>query len=563
MQNAARQRVLAVVFALSAVAVSAAEPDQAGGGHAMVVSEQRLASEVGLDVLRQGGNAIDAAVAVAYALAVVDPCCGNLGGGGFMTIRLADGRAFFLDFRETAPARATRDMFLDKDGAVMPEASRRGYLAVAVPGTVLGLERALTSFGTMNRARLMAPAINLAEEGFVLGPGDVALLKPASEAFAGEPNVAAIFLEDGQPYGEGERLAQKELAETLRLIARDGPDAFYRGPIAEAILAASAAHGGVLAKEDFANYRAIEREPVACDYRGYRLISAPPPSSGGTTLCEILNILEGFPLGALGYRSAESVHDLVEAMRQAYADRNNLLGDPDFVKIPLPHLLSKAHAAELRARIEPGRATPSSQVTPPPAEGANTTHFSILDATGNAVAMTYTINSFFGAKVIAGHTGFFLNDEMDDFSAKPGAPNSFGLVQGAADAIAPGKRPLSSMAPTIVTKDGSLFMVTGSPGGSRIITITLETLINVIDYGMSLQAAVDAPRIHQQWLPDRIEAEAGALSPDVLSRLKAMGYDIAEGGHWGAAESILVDPATGQLLGANDFRRPAGAAIGY
>ncbi len=563
MQTAARRPILAVIFALSAGAVSAAEPDQVAASGAMVVTEQRLASEVGLDVLRQGGNAIDAAVAVAYALAVVDPCCGNLGGGGFITVRLADGRAIFLDFRETAPARATREMFLDKDGAVMPEASRRGYLAVAVPGTVLGLEQALTSFGTMSRARVMAPAIRLAEEGFLLGPGDVALLKPASEAFAEQPNVAAIFLKGGQPYGEGERLVQKELAETLRLVARDGPDAFYRGPIADAILEASAAHGGVLAKEDFANYRAIEREPVACDYRGYRLISAPPPSSGGTTLCEILNILEGFPLGALGYRSVESVHDLIEAMRQAYADRNNLLGDPGFVKIPLQHLLSKAHAAELRARIEPERSTPSSQVTPPPAEGANTTHFSILDAMGNAVAATYTINSFFGAKVIAGHTGFFLNDEMDDFSVKPGAPNAFGLVQGAADAVAPRKRPLSSMAPTIVTKGGRLFMVTGSPGGSRIITITLETLINVIDYGMTLQAAVDAPRIHQQWLPDLVYAEPGALSPEVLSRLKAMGYDIAEGGHWGAAESILVDPATGQLIGANDFRRPAGAALGY
>jgi gamma-glutamyltranspeptidase/glutathione hydrolase len=535
----------------------------AAGRHGMVVSEQRLASEAGLAVLREGGNAVDAAVAVAYALAVVDPCCGNLGGGGFMTVRLADGRAFFLDFRERAPLKATHDMYLDASGAVRPDASRRGYLAVAVPGTVAGLEQARAVWGKMSRDRLIAPAIKLAEQGFALGPGDIGLLTPFTEDFARDPTTAAIFLRDGRPYRAGDRLVQTQLAASLRLVARDGPDGFYRGPLAQAIVAASAAQGGILTLEDFLGYHAVERKPLTCDYRGYRLVSAPPPSSGGVTLCEILDILEPFPLKALGFHSAEAVHDMVEAMRQAYADRNNLLGDPDFVAMPLDRLLSREHAAALRKRILADRATPSSEVAPPQPEGVHTTHLSVVDSEGNAVALTYTINAFFGAKIIAPGTGFFLNDEMDDFSVKPGAPNLFGLVQGEVDAIQPGKRPLSSMAPTIVSKDGKLFMVTGSPGGSRIITIALEALSDVIDYGMALQAAVDAPRFHHQWLPDRIEAEPGALAPETAARLKAMGYAIAEPGRWGAAESILVDPATGVITGANDSRRPAGAALGY
>jgi gamma-glutamyltranspeptidase/glutathione hydrolase len=571
MRQAARRVFLALALTLAGSAAFAQTPAPmpmgasvpATGRHGMVVSEQRLASEAGLAVLREGGNAVDAAVAVAYALAVTDPCCGNLGGGGFMTARLADGRAFFLDFRERAPLKATRDMYLDASGAVRPDASRRGWLAVAVPGTVAGLEYARAAWGKMSRARRIGPAIKLAEAGFALGPGDIALLAPFTKDFAADPASAAIFLKDGQPYRADDRLVQTQLGASLRLIARDGPDGFYRGSIAQAIVAASAAHGGILSLDDFAAYRAVERKPLACDYRGYRLVAAPPPSSGGVTLCEILNILEPFPLRTLGFHSAEAVHDMVEAMRQAFADRNNLLGDPDFVAMPLERLLSRAHADALRKRILADRATPSSDIALPQPEGVHTTHLSVVDYEGNAVALTYTINAFFGAKVIAPGTGFFLNDEMDDFSAKPGAPNLFGLVQGEADAITPGKRPLSSMAPTIVTKDGRLFMVTGSPGGSRIITITLETLSNVIDYGMTLQAAVDAPRFHHQWLPDRIEAEPGALSPEAAARLKAMGYAIAEPGRWGAAESILVDPATGMMTGANDSRRPAGAALGY
>ena len=554
-----------LIVALPAADALAVSPPPVEAQHAMVVTVQHLATEAGLDILHQGGNAIDAAVAVGYALAVVDPCCGNIGGGGFMTIRLADGKEVFVNFREKAPLKASRDMYLDAAGAVVPGRSTRGYLAVGVPGTVLGLETVLKKYGTMSRAQVMAPAIKLAEQGFVLARGDVNILATGIKSFAEEPNVAAIFLKDGKPYEARDRLVQKDLAETLRLIARDGPDAFYKGPIADAVVAASAAQGGVLSKEDFAQYTVEERMPLECSYRGYRIISSAPPSSGGVTMCEILNVLEAYPMGYLGFHSAEGLHNMVEAMRQAYVDRNTLLGDPDFVTAPLERLLSKGYAAELRARIAAFRATPSSAVGPstPPHEGANTTHYSIVDAKGNAVATTYTINDLFGARVIAGRTGFFLNDELDDFTAKPGAANMFGLVQGARNAIEPSKRPLSSMSPTIVTRDGKLFMVLGSPGGSRIITITLETLMNVVDYGMTVQEAVDAPRVHHQWLPDLIEYEPGALSRDTVERLESMGYSLTSRGLWGAAEAILIDPASGALYGANDDRHPAGAAAGY
>jgi gamma-glutamyltranspeptidase/glutathione hydrolase len=543
----------------------AVSPPPAEGHRGMVVTTQHLASQVGVDILRAGGNAVDAAVAVGYALAVVDPCCGNLGGGGFMTIHLADGRDLFVNFREKAPLKATRDMYLDAAGNPVPERSRRGYLAVGVPGTVLGLDSVLRKYGTMSREQVMAPAIRLAEEGFVLARGDTDILKTGAKAFAAEPNVAAIFLKDGKPYQPGDRLVQKELAASLQAIAKDGPGAFYKGPLADAIVAASAAHGGILAKEDFAQYTVEELAPITCDYRGYRIVSAPPPSSGGVTLCEILNVIEPFPMGFLGFHGAEGIHLMVEAMRHAYLDRNTLLGDPDFVKMPLARLLSAGYAAQLRARIEPFRATPSAGLGPttPPHEGMNTTHYSIVDDKGDAVSTTYTINDYFGAKVIAGATGFFLNDEMDDFTAKPGAANLYGLVQGEADAIAPGKRPLSSMSPSIVTKDGRLFMVLGSPGGSRIITITLETLMNVIDYGMNVQEAVDAPRIHHQWQPDTIFYEHGGLSRDTMERLEGMGYSLAERPPWGAAEAILVDPKTGTLYGGSDERHPAGEALGY
>jgi len=568
---------LAAVALLCVPPAYAVSPPPAYGEHGMVVTSQHLASQVGLQILQQGGNAVDAAVAVGYALAVVDPCCGNLGGGGFMTLHLADGRNVFVNFRERAPLKASRDMYLDATGNVLPERSTRGYLAVAVPGTVLGLDTVLKQYGTMSRKQVMEPAIALAEQGYVLAPGDLAIftgggaqgdldaLSGPSKIFAEEPNVAAIFLKDGKPYRVGDRLVQKNLAHTLRLIERDGPAAFYRGSIAAQVVQASEQHGGLLSLADFANYTVEQSRPIECDYRGYHVISAPPPSSGGTTLCEMLNILEAYPLTQLGFHSAQATHDMVEAMRRAYVDRDALLGDPDFVKAPLERLTSKDYAAQQRAEIPPAQAIPSNQIKAGIAahEGTNTTHYSVVDVHGNAVSTTYTINRFFGADVIAGSTGFFLNDEMDDFAIKPGVSNLYGLVPGEENTIVPGKRPLSSMSPSIATKDGRLFMVFGSPGGSRIITIALETFMNVVDYGMNIREAVDAPRFHHQWQPDVIQYEPYAFSADTMAKLTAMGYRFKAYAPWGAADAILIDPATGQLSGAADDRYPAGAAVGY
>ncbi|MGB9141492.1 MAG: gamma-glutamyltransferase [Aestuariivirga sp.] len=552
----------------------------------MVVTSQHLASDIGVQILKQGGNAVDAAVAVGYALAVANPCCGNIGGGGFATLHLADGRDLFINFREKAPLAATEKMYLDAAGEVVPDLSLKGYLAAGVPGSVLGLDTMLRKFGTLPRGVVMAPAIKLAGEGFLLNQGDADILAAASKNFTDQPNVAAIFLNNGNPWKAGDLLVQKNLAATLKLIAEQGPDAFYKGPIADAIVAASSSNGGVLSKMDFETYTITESPPVRCNYRGYELISSPPPSSGGTAVCEILNIVEGYPMAELGFHSAASIHFMAEAMRHTFVDRNFQLGDPDFVKNPLERLLSESYAGEIRAKIDPAKASDSKDVQPgaAPHEGTETTHYSIVDASGNAVAVTYTINGLFGAKVIAGDTGFFLNDEMDDFTVKPGVANLFGLVQGKTNVIAPGKRPLSSMSPTIVTKDGKTFMVLGSPGGSRIISIVVEAIMNVVDHGMQIQEAVNAPRIHHQWLPDQITVEPFALSPDTARILTDMGYKIVEQAPWGAAEAILIGPAAdttaapatsgndamagskpipGRLYGAHDDRRPAGAAVGY
>lgn len=551
--------------------------------HGMVVSSQRLASQVGAEILRQGGNAVDAAVAVGYAQAVVNPCCGNLGGGGFMTLRLADGRQVFVDFRETAPAAASSDMFLDGDGRVVKDASLRGYRAVAVPGTVLGLDTALRQYGTFSRARVMAPAIRLARQGFILERGDTDILETGTARFRQQPEVARLFLRrDGSPLQPGDRLVQKDLARTLEAIAAQGPAAFYRGRIAALIETAARQNGGVLRAADFARYSIRESVPLRCEYRGYLFLSAPPPSSGGTALCQILNTLEGYDLRGMGFNSAATLHVMIEAMRHAWLDRNTLLGDPAFVNNPLERLLSKDYAAALRERIGE-RATPSQALAPGvvPHESAETTHYSVVDRMGNAVATTYTVNGRFGAHVIAPGTGFFLNNEMDDFTVKPGVENLYGLVQGKRNAIAPGKRPLSSMAPTLILRDGQPFMVLGSPGGSRIISITLQVALNVIDHGMTLQEAVDAPRIHHQWLPDEVYFESRGLSPDTLQALRTMGHVLVEQTPWGAAEAILVgagrasgaassgnDGAVsgqqrdGFFYGAHDPRRPAGAAIG-
>ena len=575
---------LVLAALLSAPAQSASLP-AVEAEHGMVVSAQRLAAEAGVEILRQGGNAVDAAVAVGYAEAVTNPCCGNIGGGGFLTAHLADGRDVFLDFRETAPAAATRDMYLNPDGTPDRAASLRGWKSVAVPGSVAGLDAALTRYGTMTRAAAMAPAIRLARDGFILSRADAAVIARGASILRRDPASAAVFLHpDGSPLTSGERLVQADLAATLGAIAEQGPVAFYQGRIPAAIEAASRAGGGIVTAADLAAYAIHETPPVRCAYRGFAVLSAPPPSSGGTTLCEILLVLEGFDLRASGFASARTVHLMTEAMRHSFADRNNFLGDPAFVANPMEWLLSPAHTAAIRAAIT-DRATPSAAVNAgqAPHEKPETTSYSVTDAKGNAVAVTTTINGLFGAGVMAPGTGFMLNDEMDDFTVKPGSPNVVGLVQGAANAIAPGKRPLSSMAPTVVLRDGKVAMVVGSPGGSRIITIVLQVLLNLIDHGMEPQAAVDAPRIHHQWLPDEVQAEPFALSADTKAALAAMGYQVREQTPWGAAALIAVGaaepaggktassgsdsvtttgPRPGWFYGANDPRRPAGAAMG-
>jgi gamma-glutamyltranspeptidase/glutathione hydrolase len=571
--------VLAAAALSSAFAPAhAAAPAALESADGMVVSAQHLASDVGAAVLRQGGNAVDAAVAVGYALAVTHPCCGNLGGGGFMTIHLADGRNTFINFREKAPLAARPDMFLDAHGNPVSDKSLNGYLAAGVPGTVMGLETALREYGSLPRPILMEPAVRLAQDGFILTRGDVDELEVATAQFRAQPNVAAVFLHQGTPFKPGERLVQTNLAATLRAVSDGGAAAFYRGAIAEAVAASSRAHGGLLTAKDFAEYGVTESAPLSCGYRGYTILSAPPPSSGGVVVCEMLQVLEAYPLKALGFHSSDSVHLMTEAMRYAYRDRNRYLGDPAFVENPIARLLSMRHAEAIRARIQPHRATPSSALGGDDAaagEKATTTHYSVVDAKGNAVSVTYTINDDFGAKVIAGDTGFFLNDETDDFTAKPGAANLFGLVQGKANAIAPGKRPLSSMTPTIVLRDGKPVLVLGTPGGSRIITTVLEIIVNVIDHGMTLQEAVDAPRMHHQWLPDTVAGEPFAFSADTVRSLTQMGYHVVPLEPWGtgnAAEAIGIAPADaaqakalgfprpGILYGASDSRAPAGSA---
>ncbi|ASP87803.1 gamma-glutamyltransferase (plasmid) [Sinorhizobium meliloti] len=571
---------IALIVALSTFAPRqglAASPEPVKAEHGMVVTAQHLASDTGVEVLKKGGNAIDAAVAVGYALAVVYPTAGNIGGGGFMTIRFKDGKTTFLDFRERAPLAATKTMYLDDKGDLVEGLSTEGYLAVGVPGPVMGFECARSRYGTKPLKELIDPAIELAREGFVLQQGDIESFDGETERLARDPAAAAIFLKpDGKPFAAGDRLVQTDLAASLSSIAEKGTDAFYKGAIADAIVKASADKGGILAKEDFERYQVRELEPVKCNYRGYDIVSSPPPSSGGLIICEILNILEGYPLSYLGYGSAETVHAMIEAMRHAYVDRNTALGDPAFVENPVAKLVDKSYAKEIRAKIDPFKAGVSQELMPAGfTESKETTHYSIIDDEGNAVAVTYTLNGSFGAGVVAPGTGILLNNEMDDFTAKPGTPNLYGLVQGEANAIEPGKTPLSSMSPTIISRDGKPFMVIGSPGGARIITITLEAIINVIDHGMNIQEAVDAPRVHHQWLPDKVFMEPYALSPDTRKLLSAMGHDVQVDENWmiwGQAAGILVGGENvaeieagggARYNGAVDSRIGAGAARGY
>ncbi|NMX94688.1 MULTISPECIES: gamma-glutamyltransferase [unclassified Pseudomonas] len=565
--------LIATALVLTFSGVQAASQAPVAGENGMVVTAQHLATHVGVDVLKAGGNAVDAAVAVGYALAVVYPAAGNLGGGGFMTVQLADGRKTFLDFREKAPLAATADMYLDKDGNVVPGLSAKGHLAVGVPGTVSGMELALSKYGTLKRAQVIAPAIKLAEDGFALDQGDIDMLHSATEEFKKDQDLRGIFLNKGEPLQVGQKLVQKDLARTLREISAKGTDGFYKGWVAKAIVDSSQAGKGIIAQADLDKYQTRELAPIECDYRGYHVVSAPPPSSGGLVICQIMNILEGYPMAELGYGSAQGTHYQIEAMRHAYVDRNSYLGDPDFVQNPVEHLLDKNYAAKLRAAIEPQKAGDSMAIKPgvAPHEGSNTTHYSIVDKWGNAVSVTYTLNDWFGAGVMASKTGVILNDEMDDFTVKVGVPNMYGLVQGEANAIAPGKAPLSSMSPTIVTKDGKAVMVIGTPGGSRIITATLLTILNVIDYKMNIQEAVNAPRFHQQWMPDSTNLETFALSPDTQKILESWGHKFAgpqDANHLAAilvgAPSLDGKPVgNNRFYGANDPRRNTGLSLGY
>ncbi|SMO77258.1 gamma-glutamyltransferase [Paracoccus laeviglucosivorans] len=533
----------------------------------MVSAQERVAAEIGRDILAQGGNAVDAGVAVAFALAVTLPRAGNIGGGGFMLVHDAEtGQTHAIDYREMAPSGASRDMFLDDAGEADSEKSLRSGAASGVPGTVAGMRMALENYGSMEWAEVIAPAIRLADEGITVTPELADSLEAERDNLSKHPSTAAIFFKpDGAAWRPGEKLVQADLAQTLKAVAEQGPDGFYKGAVAQNIAKAIQAAGGPMTVEDLAAYKPVLREPVRGTYRGYDIVSMPPPSSGGVHLIQILNTLEGYPIGALGHNSAETIHLMAEAMKLAYADRSEYLGDPDFFDVPVAALTSKDYAAELRAKISNDFATPSPMIKPgdlAPYESDQTTHFSIVDKEGNAVTNTYTINLDYGSGLVAAGTGVLMNNEMDDFSAKPGVPNAFGLVGGEANAVAAGKRPLSSMTPTLVLKDGKVWLATGSPGGARIITTTLQVIMNMIDHGMNVAEASTAPRIHHQWLPDELRIEEG-ISVDTLRLLAAKGHTISEKPVMGSTQSIMRDPDSGALLGASDPRRPDAATVGF
>ncbi|MEM9539906.1 MAG: gamma-glutamyltransferase [Cyanobacteria bacterium P01_E01_bin.42] len=533
----------------------------------MVATQETIATKTGLEVLKEGGNAIDAAVTIGFTLAVTLPIAGNIGGGGFMVVHLADSQqTVAIDYREKAPKAATRDMFLDEDGNVDPQKSRFSHLSVGVPGTVAGLILALEKYGTISLERALQPAIELAENGFIITPSLANFLESAKERLTRYPASATIFYhEDGTPYQVGERLIQKDLANSLKLIAREGKDAFYQGEIANAIATDMANNNGLITREDLAAYQPVIRKPVKGTYRGYDIYSMPPPSSGGVHLIQILNLLEPYPLRELGQNSAQTIYLMAESMKLAYADRSKYLGDPDFVNVPVLSLISKQYADRLRSRMSSSRATPSTEIAPGNPfflfpESNETTHYSVMDRDGNAVANTYTLNFSFGTGITVPGTGMLLNNEMDDFSAKLGVPNAFGLIGGELNAIAPEKRMLSSMTPTIVMKDGDVFLVTGSPGGSRIITTTLQIILNAIDHQMNIAEATNAPRIHHQWLPDELRVEEG-LSPDTLALLQQKGYQIATKNAMGSTQSIMK--IGDRLAGASDPRRAGALTLGY
>jgi len=573
-----------LIFQIVVFCVAVSQPGHAQGlrpvhaRKAMVVSIHQEASKAGAEIMRQGGNAVDAAVATGFALAVVHPAAGNLGGGGFMLFRKASGEVHFLDFREKAPKAASRDMYLDAQGNVIPKASLIGYKAIGVPGSVAGLVYAQQHWGKLPLSTVMAPAIRLARLGVQLTYEEAQSMR--YQELAQFPDSKRIFQRNGKLYEQGEIFRQPELARTLeRIAANPKANEFYKGAMARELAAEIKRGGGLVTAEDLAEYEVKERQPVKGTYRGYEIISAPPPSSGGITMMETLNILEGYDLHKMGNRSADAIHVTTEAFRRAFFDRAELLGDPDFNQVPVAQLIDKKYADGWRQSLDMMRATDSKDVHRPSGfgeldrsaalhgpytghESNNTTHYSVVDEHGNAVSVTTTLNDSFGSAVTAGKLGFLLNDEMDDFTSKPGVPNGYGLIQGEANAIAPGKRPLSAMTPTIVLKDGKLLMVLGSPGGPRIISTVANILMGVLDYGLDIQQAVNAPRFHHQWQPDEIDVERNAISPDTIKLLQARGHKVKEQGYWSDGECIAVDPKTGELLGAPDGRS-GGKAVGY
>lgn len=539
--------------------IAQAVPQEGG----MVVSADSIATEVGISILRGGGNAIDAAVAVGFALAVTYPVAGNIGGGGFMVIRLANGEEITLDYREKAPSLATRDMYLDSSGNFIESLAQDGILAGGVPGSVSGMLTALDKFGTMKREQVIGPALKLAKEGFYLSIPTANSFKKYNKSFNRYPSTAKIFTKNGEPLEENELFIQTDLARSLELIIKEGTKGFYSGETAEKIVSHMKKEHGLISLEDLAKYETVLRKPVTGSYRGYKIISMPPPSSGGVALIQLLNILENVDLKSLGHSSPEYLHYLVEAMRRVYADRSEYLGDPDFYKVPMKELISKEYAKKLFKTIS-NRATPSNEVKPGleiHKESLETTHYSVIDRWGNAVSVTTTINSGYGSKLVIEGTGFFLNNEMDDFSAKPGVPNQFGLLGSEANSISAGKRMLSSMTPTIVLKDNSPFLILGSPGGSTIITSVLQVILNVIDFGYDVRTAVDAPRIHHQWFPDIVAMEDGVLDHHGKESFMNMGYETKDISHLGLIEAILIDQKTGKISGASD-RRGVGLAKG-